>query len=127
MGEQLQRKMTVEEFFEWQLSQDKNYELVDGVPVLTVKAMTGATSRHDTVTVNGRNALSWEEKFALDTWYVDNRSFWLDLKIILMTAASLVRPRGISAEGSATMHEFMGSEAAPPPQPAPPEPARRFP
>ena len=52
MGEQLQRKMTVEEFFEWQLSQDKNYELVDGVPVLTVKAMTGATSRHDTVTVN---------------------------------------------------------------------------
>jgi Uma2 family endonuclease len=44
--------MTVEEFFEWQQSQDKNYELVDGVPVLTVKAMTGATSRHDTVTVN---------------------------------------------------------------------------
>ncbi|MFN3724719.1 MAG: sugar transferase [Allosphingosinicella sp.] len=73
--------------------------------------------------VNGRNALSWEEKFALDTWYVDNRSFWLDLKIILMTAASLVRPHGISAEGSATMPEFMGST----PQANPPEPARRFP
>ncbi len=77
--------------------------------------------------VNGRNALSWEEKFALDTWYVDNRSFWLDVRIILMTVRSLFRPRGISAEGSATMHEFMGSEAAPPPRPAPPAPVRRFP
>ena len=73
--------------------------------------------------INGRNALSWEEKFALDTWYVDNRSFWLDLKIIAMTAASLFRPRGISAEGSATMPEFMGSS----PRPQPPEPASRFP
>lgn len=45
-------KMTVEEFFEWQLEQDRNYELVDGVPVLPVKAMTGASRRHDTVTVN---------------------------------------------------------------------------
>lgn len=44
--------MTVEEFFEWQQSQDRNYELVDGVPVLTVKAMTGASDRHDAVTVN---------------------------------------------------------------------------
>lgn len=68
--------------------------------------------------VNGRNALSWEEKFALDTWYVDHRTFSLDLKIILMTVASLFRPRGISAEGSATMHEFMGS---PSPPPAPPQ------
>ncbi|WP_166041581.1 sugar transferase [Sphingosinicella sp. YJ22] len=77
--------------------------------------------------VNGRNALSWEEKFALDTWYVDNRSFWLDIRIILMTVWSLVRPRGISAEGSATMHEFMGSEATPPTPPGPPGTARRFP
>lgn len=52
MAEKQQKRMTVEEFFEWQLSQDKNYELVDGVPVLTVKAMTGATRRHDIVTVN---------------------------------------------------------------------------
>ncbi|HEY0325208.1 MAG TPA: sugar transferase [Allosphingosinicella sp.] len=72
--------------------------------------------------VNGRNALSWEEKFALDTWYVDNRSFWLDIKIIVMTALSLFRPSGISADGSATMPEFMGS-----PPPEPPEPSARFP
>jgi Uma2 family endonuclease len=52
MAETLPRKMTVDEFFEWQQRQDRNYELVDGVPVLTVKAMTGATERHDTVTVN---------------------------------------------------------------------------
>ncbi len=47
-----QRKMTVEEFFEWQQRQDRNYELVDGLPVLTVKAMTGASDRHDRITVN---------------------------------------------------------------------------
>jgi Uma2 family endonuclease len=52
MAEQQRRKMTVDEFFEWQRGQDRNYELVDGVPVLTVKAMTGATVRHDMVTVN---------------------------------------------------------------------------
>lgn len=52
MAEQQHRKMTVGEFFEWQQRQDRNYELVDGVPVLTVKAMTGATVRHDMVTVN---------------------------------------------------------------------------
>jgi Uma2 family endonuclease len=52
MAEENPKKMTVEEFFEWQQRQDRNYELVDGVPVLTVKAMTGATVRHDTVTVN---------------------------------------------------------------------------
>ncbi len=66
--------------------------------------------------VNGRNALSWEEKFALDVWYVDNRSFLLDLRILLLTALSLVRPRGISAEGSATMTEFMGSTPSEPRQ-----------
>lgn len=52
-----ERGMTVEEFFEWQLRQDRNYELVDGVPVTTVKAMTGASQRHDTVTVNAIIAL----------------------------------------------------------------------
>ena len=60
--------------------------------------------------VNGRNALTWEEKFALDTWYVDNRSFALDLRILYLTVLRLVRPRGISAEGAATMPEFMGSD-----------------
>ena len=57
MGERIQKTMTVEEFFEWQQRQDKNYELVDGVPVLTVKAMTGATVRHDRVTINAIIAL----------------------------------------------------------------------
>ena len=78
--------------------------------------------------VNGRNALSWEEKFALDTWYVDHHSFLLDLRILLMTAMHLVRPKGINAEGAATMPEFLGT---PPPfeTPAshPPLPLRRDP
>jgi len=59
--------------------------------------------------VNGRNAITWEEKFALDVWYVDNRSFWLDLKILAMTAWKVLRREGISAEGEATMPEFMGT------------------
>lgn len=59
--------------------------------------------------VNGRNAISWDEKFALDVWYVDNRTFLLDLKIILITVAKIVRRDGISGEGEATMSEFMGA------------------
>ena len=59
--------------------------------------------------VNGRNAISWEEKFALDVWYVDHRSFLLDLKILWLTLLKVVRAEGISGEGSATMSEFMGS------------------
>ena len=61
------------------------------------------------VQVNGRNALSWDLKFDLDLWYVDNQSFWLDLKIILLTVAYLIRPRGISQEGQATMESFRGT------------------
>ena len=60
--------------------------------------------------VNGRNAVSWEEKFKLDVWYVDNKSFLLDLKILGMTAIKVLKAEGISGEGSATMTEFMGSE-----------------
>jgi len=60
--------------------------------------------------VNGRNALSWEEKFELDVWYVDNRSFWLDLKIILLTLKKVFVREGISADGEATMSKFTGSE-----------------
>jgi lipopolysaccharide/colanic/teichoic acid biosynthesis glycosyltransferase len=56
--------------------------------------------------VNGRNAISWEEKFKLDVWYVDHRSLRLDLKILLMTLWKVVRREGISAEGEATMAEF---------------------
>ena len=59
--------------------------------------------------VNGRNAITWEEKFALDVWYVDNRSFWLDLKILAMTAWKVLKREGISAAGEVTMPEFMGT------------------
>ena len=59
--------------------------------------------------VNGRNALSWEEKFKLDVWYVDNRSFWLDLKVLLMTVKKVFVRDGISADGEATMSKFQGS------------------
>lgn len=58
--------------------------------------------------INGRNAISWDEKFRLDVWYVDNQSLALDLEILLKTAWSVVRREGISAEGHATMPEFMG-------------------
>lgn len=59
--------------------------------------------------VNGRNAISWEEKFALDVWYVDNRSIWLDIKILLLTVKKVLVREGISAAGEATMGKFSGS------------------
>jgi lipopolysaccharide/colanic/teichoic acid biosynthesis glycosyltransferase len=59
--------------------------------------------------VNGRNAISWEEKFALDIWYVDNRSLWLDVKILWLTSLRVLGRRGISAEGEATMPKFYGN------------------
>ncbi|MDY7116723.1 sugar transferase [Halomonas sp. SSL-5] len=59
--------------------------------------------------VNGRNALSWEEKFKLDVWYVDNQTLWLDLKILWLTVKKVVVREGISAEGEATMTRFEGS------------------
>ena len=58
--------------------------------------------------INGRNALSWEEKFKLDVWYVDHRSFWLDLKILFLTIKKVLLRDGISAEGEATMTKFTG-------------------
>lgn len=61
--------------------------------------------------VNGRNALSWKEKLALDVWYVDHVSMWLDLKILAMTAWKVIRREGIHAAGHATMPEFMGTDA----------------
>ena len=60
--------------------------------------------------VNGRNALTWEEKFKLDVWYVDHWSLWLDLKILWMTLVSVVRREGISAQRHATMPKFTGTE-----------------
>lgn len=61
--------------------------------------------------INGRNALSWDEKFSLDVWYVDNRSFWLDLKILFLTVKRVLARDGISAAGEATMPKFTGSKS----------------
>jgi len=60
--------------------------------------------------VNGRNTLSWDERLAMDVWYVDHVSPGLDFKILARTIGSVVRRRGVSAPGEATMHEFLGSE-----------------
>ena len=59
--------------------------------------------------VNGRNAISWEEKFKLDVWYVDNRSFWLDMKILWLTVKKVIRSEGVSQQNHVTMEEFRGS------------------
>jgi len=61
--------------------------------------------------INGRNAISWEEKFKLDVWYVDNQSFWLDVKILFLTVKKVFIRDGISAEGEATMSKFTGSSS----------------
>lgn len=61
--------------------------------------------------VNGRNAISWEEKFKLDVWYVEHQSFWLDIKIVFITVWRVVCRDGISAEGDVTMPRFIGSTA----------------
>lgn len=59
--------------------------------------------------VNGRNAISWEKKFELDTWYVENQSLWLDFKIMLKTIKKVIAKDDISAEGEATMSKFTGT------------------
>jgi lipopolysaccharide/colanic/teichoic acid biosynthesis glycosyltransferase len=59
--------------------------------------------------VNGRNAIAWEEKFKLDTWYVENRSLWLDFKIMLKTVKKVISKDDISAEGEVTMTKFTGT------------------
>ena len=60
--------------------------------------------------VNGRNSLSWEDKFKLDTWYVEHQSFWLDMKILLKTVKKVIIKDGISADGEATMTKFTGTK-----------------
>lgn len=60
--------------------------------------------------VNGRNAIGWEEKFALDVWYVDHQSLWLDIKILWLTVKKVLVRDGISAAGEATMSKFTGSQ-----------------
>ena len=59
--------------------------------------------------VNGRNAISWEEKFQLDVWYVDHQSFWLDMKILFLTVKRVFQRSGISAYGEMTMPRFTGN------------------
>ena len=59
--------------------------------------------------VNGRNAISWEDKFRLDIWYVEHQSFFLDMKILWLTVMKVFKKEGINADGCATMPEFMGS------------------
>ncbi len=59
--------------------------------------------------VNGRTAVTWEQKFALDVWYVDHQSFWVDLRIIMTTIVKVIRRDGISQEGRATADEFLGN------------------
>lgn len=59
--------------------------------------------------VNGRNAISWDDKFRLDIWYVDNRTFWLDVRILFLTVKKVLASEGISAPGSATYEPFTGS------------------
>lgn len=59
--------------------------------------------------INGRNALTWEEKFELDVWYVEHRTFWLDAKILAITAWKVLRREGIAHPGEATMPRFRGS------------------
>ena len=61
--------------------------------------------------INGRNAITWEQKFALDVWYVDHRSFWLDLKILCLTIWKVLKREGISEPGQATMSEFLGTRS----------------
>jgi len=86
--------------------------LMEYLPLYTAKQ----ARRHDVkpgitgwTQVNGRNALTWDEKFDLDIWYVDHRSFLLDMKILLMTVMKVLKREGITAEGSATMPVFKGS------------------
>ena len=73
--------------------------------------------RHDVVPgltgwaqVNGRNAISWQQKFELDVWYVENQNLWLDLRIIWMTLLKVLRSEDINQPGQTTMEEFMGNE-----------------
>lgn len=61
--------------------------------------------------VNGRNAISWRQKFAFDVWYVDNISFLLDLKILWMTVLKVIQSEGVSSASSATMEKFTGNDA----------------
>lgn len=87
--------------------------IYDYIPLYSAEQMR----RHDVrpgitgwAQVNGRNTLSWEEKFALDVWYVDNQSLWLDVKILFLTIQKVFKRADISADGEATMPRWTGSK-----------------
>lgn len=88
--------------------------LIEYIPLYTLRQ----ARRHEVrpgitgwAQVNGRNSISWEEKFDLDVWYVDNQSLWLDIKILLMTIKKVILRDGISSNGEATMSKFTGSKS----------------
>ena len=74
--------------------------------IVTLEVKPGITGLAQ---VNGRNAISWGERFKLDVWYVDHQSIWLDLKILWLTFINVFKREGISQEGQATMEKFKGS------------------
>jgi len=77
-----------------------------GAPVLFFQDRPGITGWSQ---VNGRNAVDWDQRLEMDVWYVDNRSLWLDLRIMAMTVVKVIRRDGISQDGQATMDRFRGS------------------
>lgn len=88
--------------------------LVEYLPLYSAEQ----ASRHDVkpgitgwAQVNGRNSISWEEKFNLDVWYVNNQSLWLDIKILLLTVKKVFAQADISADGEATMSKFTGTDS----------------
>lgn len=88
--------------------------LIEYLPLYT----TEQSRRHDVrpgvtgwAQVNGRNALSWEDRFKLDVWYIDHYSLWLDLKILLLTVRKVFAREGINASGEATMSKFTGTRS----------------
>jgi undecaprenyl phosphate N,N'-diacetylbacillosamine 1-phosphate transferase len=87
--------------------------LVEYLPLYNVRQQR----RHDVkpgitgwAQVNGRNSIAWTQKFELDVWYVDNVSFWLDIRILFLTVKKVLKSEGISSETSATMEKFRGNE-----------------
>lgn len=97
-----------------------NMSLVGPRPLLTAylgRYSTEQARRHHVkpgvtgwAQINGRNAISWDEKFRLDIWYVDHQSTWLDIRILFKTAFQVIRRSGINSEESATMPEFIGQK-----------------
>jgi sugar transferase EpsL len=91
------RPLLMEYLLRYSVEQARRHDVMPGI--------TGWTQ------INGRNALNWEEKFTMDTWYVDHWSLWLDLRILSMTVLRVLRREGISNQDCATMPEFMGLSA----------------